>query len=233
MPSGCTSVEPARREDACRIRCVASVRVAVPVVQIGEMRMPVRYGLVTVNMRMRFTDRIVGTVVMLMMLVVAVAMGMFHRLMDMLVIVPFRQMQIEARAHEDRRDDELSRHGFAEKADRQDRANERCRRKIGAGARRTEVPQGKHEQDEAHSIAEQTDRAGGSQFRQDWDTRVARQRQTQVHGSRDQSLDHGDLNGFSFGPLHWDDISLTLGAAAVVLVVLELAKPFWRDRLRF
>jgi Ca2+-transporting ATPase len=38
---------------------------------------------------------------------------------------------------------------------------------------------------------------------------------------------------FSFGPLHWDDISLTLGAAAVVLVMLELAKTFWRDQLRF
>lgn len=38
---------------------------------------------------------------------------------------------------------------------------------------------------------------------------------------------------FSFGPLHWDDISLTLGVAASILVVLELAKRFWRDPLRF
>jgi Ca2+-transporting ATPase len=38
---------------------------------------------------------------------------------------------------------------------------------------------------------------------------------------------------FSFGPLHWDDLSLTLGAAITVLVVLEFTKAFWRDRLRF
>jgi len=38
---------------------------------------------------------------------------------------------------------------------------------------------------------------------------------------------------FSFGPLHWDDLSLTVGAAATILVGLELAKTFWRDRLRF
>lgn len=38
---------------------------------------------------------------------------------------------------------------------------------------------------------------------------------------------------FSFGPLHWDDLSLTLGAAVTILVVLELTKTFWRDRLRF
>jgi len=38
---------------------------------------------------------------------------------------------------------------------------------------------------------------------------------------------------FSFGPLHWDDLTLTVGAAATILVGLELAKTFWRDRLRF
>jgi Ca2+-transporting ATPase len=40
-------------------------------------------------------------------------------------------------------------------------------------------------------------------------------------------------NLFNFGPLHWDDLSLTLGAATTILVALELAKTFWRDRLRF
>jgi Ca2+-transporting ATPase len=37
---------------------------------------------------------------------------------------------------------------------------------------------------------------------------------------------------FNFGPLHWDDLSLTLGAAVAVLIVLEFAKTFWRDQLR-
>ena len=35
---------------------------------------------------------------------------------------------------------------------------------------------------------------------------------------------------FRFGPLHWDDLALTLGAGALVLVVLETAKPIWRAR---
>jgi Ca2+-transporting ATPase len=38
---------------------------------------------------------------------------------------------------------------------------------------------------------------------------------------------------FSFGSLHGDDIGLALAAAATVMIVLELAKPIWRDRLRF
>ncbi|WP_338030442.1 cation-translocating P-type ATPase [Gluconacetobacter aggeris] len=38
---------------------------------------------------------------------------------------------------------------------------------------------------------------------------------------------------FRFGPLHWHDLALILAVAATVLIVLETAKIFWRDRLRF
>jgi P-type Ca2+ transporter type 2C len=37
---------------------------------------------------------------------------------------------------------------------------------------------------------------------------------------------------FAFGPLHPDDLALTLGAGVVVLVSLELLKPIWRRRLQ-
>jgi P-type Ca2+ transporter type 2C len=37
---------------------------------------------------------------------------------------------------------------------------------------------------------------------------------------------------FRFGPLHWDDLALTLGAGAVVLVVLEVLKPIWHARVK-
>jgi P-type Ca2+ transporter type 2C len=36
---------------------------------------------------------------------------------------------------------------------------------------------------------------------------------------------------FRFGPLHWDDLTVTLGAGVLVLVLLELLKPIWRERL--
>jgi P-type Ca2+ transporter type 2C len=35
---------------------------------------------------------------------------------------------------------------------------------------------------------------------------------------------------FRFGPLHLDDLAVTLGAGAVVLVVLEVLKPIWRAK---
>ena len=36
---------------------------------------------------------------------------------------------------------------------------------------------------------------------------------------------------FAFGPLHADDLTLTLGAGVVALVSLEILKPIWRSRL--
>jgi len=39
-------------------------------------------------------------------------------------------------------------------------------------------------------------------------------------------------NLFRFGPLHLDDLALTLGAGVVVLVVLEILKPLWRGQLQ-
>jgi Ca2+-transporting ATPase len=37
---------------------------------------------------------------------------------------------------------------------------------------------------------------------------------------------------FTFGPLHIDDLALTLGAGVFTLVVLELLKPLLRPRLQ-
>jgi Ca2+-transporting ATPase len=36
---------------------------------------------------------------------------------------------------------------------------------------------------------------------------------------------------FRFGPLHGDDLALTIGAGLVILLGLELLKPLWRGRL--
>jgi Ca2+-transporting ATPase len=37
---------------------------------------------------------------------------------------------------------------------------------------------------------------------------------------------------FRFGPLHWNDLAVTLGAGVLVLVFLEVLKSLWRERLR-
>lgn len=37
---------------------------------------------------------------------------------------------------------------------------------------------------------------------------------------------------FRFGPLHFDDLALALGAGLAVVIILEFLKPHWRERLR-
>lgn len=37
---------------------------------------------------------------------------------------------------------------------------------------------------------------------------------------------------FAFGPLHADDLALTLGAGVIVLVMLEMLKPLLRSQLQ-
>jgi P-type Ca2+ transporter type 2C len=37
---------------------------------------------------------------------------------------------------------------------------------------------------------------------------------------------------FRFGPLHLIDLALAAGAGLLVVVILEVLKPHWRDRLR-
>jgi Ca2+-transporting ATPase len=37
---------------------------------------------------------------------------------------------------------------------------------------------------------------------------------------------------FRFGPLHFDDLAVTLGVGIMVLVLLEVIKPLWHKQLR-
>lgn len=39
-------------------------------------------------------------------------------------------------------------------------------------------------------------------------------------------------NLFRFGPLHFDDLAVAVGAGIALLVFLEFLKPHWYDRLR-
>ena len=65
-----------------------TVRRAMAVVQIGIVRVPVHQRRVAVPVGVRLAGRRAGSVGMLVVLVVAVAMLVLQRLMDMLVVVP-------------------------------------------------------------------------------------------------------------------------------------------------
>jgi len=98
---------------------------AMLVMHVRNMRVRVHEGAVPMRMGVRFARRIVGAVIVLVMLVMRMDMRVDDRQMDVLVLVPFRQMQPDARRHERSREHELQRGGLAERKHRHDRAEER------------------------------------------------------------------------------------------------------------
>ena len=69
------------------------VLMPVPMVRIGVMRMPVRQGRVTMPVAVRLVRRIVGVVRVLVMVVMGMAMLVHHRLVPVLMLVAFGQVQ--------------------------------------------------------------------------------------------------------------------------------------------
>ena len=86
-----------------------SAAVTVPVVQVWIVRVLVPHRHVMMPMGVRLARRIGGTVGVLMMLVMDVAMLMVERLVHVHVLVPFGKVQIDAEAHEHGRRHELPR----------------------------------------------------------------------------------------------------------------------------
>lgn len=73
----------------------------MPVVDVGVMRMGMDHRLVTMRVRMRLAWRFARTVGVLVVFVVGVEVVVFHRLMPVLVLVSFCEMQPDAQRHED------------------------------------------------------------------------------------------------------------------------------------
>ena len=94
------------------------------------MRVPVPQPVVPMPVRMRLRRRTFMGV--LMMLVVDMTMFVLDRLVRVIVLMAFGQMQPEAKRHQRAGDDELSRERLAQEDDRDERAKERGEREISA-----------------------------------------------------------------------------------------------------
>ena len=73
---------------------------SMPMMEVRVVRMPVHQANVPVPMSVWFTGRIAGTMRVLMMLVVTMSVFMLHRLVNVLMLMTFGQMQPEAEAHQ-------------------------------------------------------------------------------------------------------------------------------------
>ncbi|MDE2464118.1 MAG: hypothetical protein KGO02_10435, partial [Alphaproteobacteria bacterium] len=79
---------------------------AMAVMQIRKMWVGVYERGMAVTMAMRLSSRIIGCVRMLVMFIMQMAMFVFYRIVDVLMLMPFDKMQIKTNTHEGSGQDE-------------------------------------------------------------------------------------------------------------------------------
>lgn len=121
---------------------------------------------VPMPMRVRFARRIFGRMAVLVVLVVTVEVFMLQRFMDVLVFVPLGNVQPDTGEHE--RSGDAKRPIEVALSDCEgERSTRKWRRgEISSRASRAEMAQRQHEKDEAHPVAEETDRCNHHRHRE-------------------------------------------------------------------
>ena len=154
------------------------------------MRVLVRKWLVAMRVRMWLAGRRIS---IMFMRVVHMAMFVLHRLMRMVMLVGFCEMEIQPDRHQQARRDKSQRDGFAEHGDGQQRPDKGSRREIRARARCAEKAEGVYEQHKAHTVTEETDQPRIEQGMKAGKMRAGRQLQREVHASGHKPLDERNL----------------------------------------
>lgn len=96
------------------------------------------------------------TMPVLVVFVMDVPMVVLQRLVSVLVLVPFSEVQPHADPHQRRGDEKIDREVIAQNKNGNECSNERSQREIGACSRGAYVPQRQDKKDEAYPITEKT-----------------------------------------------------------------------------
>lgn len=166
----------------------------VAVVSIGVVRMPMPEADMHMPVRMWLTGWIIRPMAVPMMIVMNVAVLVAERRMFVLVLMPLGQMEPHADAHEHPGGDELQVDRLAKPNHGNDRSDEGRRGIIRPRAGGSEMAQCDNEQHQAQSVAEQPHDGGRDDRRGRRQARAEQQCQYEVHRSRDEPFQHGDLH---------------------------------------
>jgi len=126
-------------------------------VHVGHMRMAMGQWLVTMPMRVADARWVASRVAVLMMFVMPMGVIVFHRFVDVLMVVHFGQMQPDPGRHQHASGQQLESYRFAQEHYGGERTDERCGREICAGSCGPEMTQRAHEQRQADPIAKKAD----------------------------------------------------------------------------
>jgi hypothetical protein len=117
-------------------------------------------GRMTMRVRVRLAQGIERSVLMLMVLVVRMRMIVRDGIVNVKMLVMLSDVKPDANRHQASSDEKLGSQRFAEREHGHGGAEERRRREIGAGARRSEMAQGHHEKRQAGAVAQHANDAG-------------------------------------------------------------------------
>jgi hypothetical protein len=129
----------------------------VTMMDVGVVWVGMRQARVLMAVRVGFAWRIAGRVFVLVMLVVIVKVFVLHRLVNMLMLVAFGNVQPDAYEHENSRETERPIQPTLPEGEGERSARERRSGKIGPCSSCAEMTERPHEKNETDAIAEETD----------------------------------------------------------------------------
>ena len=127
---------------------------------VGIVRVGMAQPRMGMTVTMRLTDGVRRAVGMLVMGVMMVVVGVFHRRVQVNMIMMFSQVQPHAERHQRARDNELNGDRLSKSDQCNGRTDKRRGRKICAGSRRSNMAERKHKENQAESVPKQTHRSG-------------------------------------------------------------------------
>jgi hypothetical protein len=127
--------------------------VMVSVMDVRHVSVTMPHGLVTVTMRMGLSGRIGGAMHVSMVFIVTVAMVVFQGLMEMLMLVVLGQVEPHPNHHQQKRRPEKERRHFVKEYNREQDAEKRRSREVGASPCRAQIAQRQDKTGETNSVA--------------------------------------------------------------------------------
>ena len=118
-----------------------------------------------VGMGVRLARGLAARVRMPVVLVVHVRVVVVELDVGVRVLVALGEVEPDARCHQETRRHEPPRQLLREDQHREDGAEERRQREVGAGPRGSDLPERAHEEHEAHAIADEPERGCGDDAR--------------------------------------------------------------------
>lgn len=118
---------------------------AMTMVQVGVVAMGVSDLFVSMRMAVWFTGRVSRIVDVLVVCVVRVQVVVLQRLVPMLMLVPFSQMQPDARGHKDSSHEQADGRLVVEEHHGNTGPDKRCEREVGARPRHSEMAKSQDE----------------------------------------------------------------------------------------